>query len=723
MRHPYERLPGLRTIQVMLLVMAIAPACSAAVATFRGSIVPGPLLFGPAAAMAFLWWSAYPTARVLSPLQRRRTLLLELWGGLYGIVLSVLAWRMLPSDGAVARWLGANAWWVAALCVSAPIVAAAASTTIAVLRLLPISLLRVLVDRGTVAFYFATLTASRDLAEFAAWIVGYNLVLGLFELRPSNDWTPRRLDAQRFFDAAPVMRQRIVDQWLAEAVLRPVSRGKAPDMAFVYSLCAEIAPATMVQRDFAVAAVHRTPPRLGNDVMAWHDQALRLVESAEAEIPDPNERQRRQLSLARARCAYARGDIHFSQDLVDEAQEAFGEALTCWREHGLHNLCADITATLALGTVPSPMTTTPSPPEEILARLRSLIEEPTLTPLTRRWALLGAAVCHLMLGQQESAVDMHEQARGFASIWANQRRLNAERWAAGMIRQSRSTARQWDVIMASSWYIAAGIVRFAQASPGSTDALPLTPLATWAHDETRPMIRTAGQLWASGNYDAAATMVEEAADILERDRLPALVIHLLLQLGIAQRAVDPPRGYRNLRRALEMREALRDSLLSADLRLRFGGGSEDLYIELVQLLNEAEFFPSEFWPPQPARAAFDLIERARARSMLELLGEALDAPAEQPYAALVEVERGLLVELSDAEEVRDTARIRSVRTELDGIWQRMAAIGPEGAEYAQLRQGEPAAYNDIRRMLSVGGSGSGLALAGAAATPSGPADV
>ncbi|MET8453747.1 hypothetical protein [Streptomyces sp. NPDC005209] len=707
----------------MMLVMSLAPAGVAALATSRGSAVPAALAFGPAAAMAVLWWAGYPGAKVLSPLQRRRTLLLEWRGGLYGVFLAVLATRLLPGDGWLARWLAANSWWMAALCVAVPIVVTAASTDTVLLRLLPLGFLRVLVDRGTVAFFLATLTASHDLAEFAAWIVGYNAALELVELRPGGNWTPRRLDAQRFLDAAPLMRQRIIDAWLAEAVLRPVRRGRAPDVAFVYSLCAEVAPAIMAHRDPGVAAIHITPPRLVNDAMAWHDRALNLVKLAEDQIRDPNEQQRRQLSLARARCAHARADIYMTQGLVDEALEAIREATTRWHECGLHNLCADITATIAVGTVPSPLLTTPTPPDEILARLGPLVNEPALTPRMRRWTLLGAAICHMMLRQHESAVALHEEARALASAPAKRRRLNAERRAAGMIMLSASTVRRWDATMTIAWYAATGIVRFAQTNAESAEALPLTPLGTWTHNGTLPMIRTAGQLWASGNHDAAATMLEKAADALERDRLPAMAIQVLSQLGIAQRAVDPPHAYRNLRRALEIRETLRGSVLSADLRMRFGGGSEDLYIELVQLLHEAEFFPSASWPQWPAREAFELVERARARSMLELLGEALGPPAQGPYAALAETERELLAELFSAEEARDTTRIRSVRDELDGIWRQMAAIGTVGAEYAQLRRGEPAAYYDIRRMLGADATGSGHSRAATTATPSGPAHV
>ncbi|RSN05748.1 hypothetical protein DMB42_27835 [Nonomuraea sp. WAC 01424] len=695
--------------------MALTPT---AVAISRGTVfpapaIPAPVVFGSAAGMAILWWRAYATAKVLSPLQRRRTLLLEWRGGLWGIVLAVLTARLLPGLDPLAGWAAANAWWVAGLCVAAPLVITAVSVDVVPLRLVPTGFLRYLVDRGTFAFYLAMLTGSGDLAGFAAWIVGYNLLHELLLLRPDNDWTPRGLDAHRFFDAPPVMRQRIVDQWLDDAVRRPARRGKAPDLAFVYSLCSEVAPATAARQDAAVAAVHLTPPRLGNDPMAWHDRALRLVELAEAEIPSPGERQRRSLNLARARCASARGDIGMTRGFVDEALEGYEEATTRWRASGLHNVRAEFLAALALGAVPSPLATTPMPPEKILPRLLPLIEEPALVPLTRRWVLLGAAVCHLMLRQHDEAVVLHEKARALGSARRGRRRLTAERRAAGVIVSSRSADRRWDAVMAASWHSASGLLRFAQTIAAADEPLPVTNLSSWSHDGSRGLIRAAAELWVRGDHDTAGTRLEQAADALEADRLPAMAAQVLLQLGIAQRAVDPSRAYRNLRRAMEIREALRGGMLGADLRMLFGGGSEDLYVELVRLLNEAEFFPGGSWPPHPARTAFELVEQARARSMLELLGTALDPPAGPSYARLTAAEGELLAEWSRVEESGDTARMRSVRDRLGDVWRRLAEAGPEGAEYAQLRRGEPAGYDDIRRLLAAPG--------GEAATPPGPA--
>ncbi|MFF4191980.1 hypothetical protein [Nonomuraea sp. NPDC001831] len=688
--------------------MALSPT---ALAFSRGTPISAPVVFGAATGMAILWWRAHATARVLSPLQRRRTLLLEWRGGLAGILLAVLAARLLPGLDAIGRWSAANAWWVAALYVAAPTVVTAVAEAVP-LRVAPTSLLRLLADRGTFVFYLAMLTGSAELAEFAAWVVGYSLLSELL-IRPGDDWTPRGLDAHRFFDAPPVMRRRIIQQWLDDAVRRPARRDRPPDLAFVYSLCAQVSPAATGHPDAAVASVHVTPPRLGNDPAAWHDRALELVELAEAELPEPGERQRHRLNLARARCASARGDMSLTRGFMDEALAAYEEATARWRTSGLHNIRAEFLATLALGAIPSPLTTTPMPPEKLLPRLLPLVDEPALVPLTRRWVLLGASVCHLMLRQQDEAAALRERARVLGSALTGRRRLNAERRAAGMIVPSRSADRRWDALMTASWHLASGLIRFAQTAAHATDPLPVTDLSSWSHDASRSLIRSAAEMWVRGDHETAGATLERAADALEADRLPALAVQVLLQLGVAQRAVDPPRAYRNLRRALEIRETLRGGLLGADLRMLFGGGSEDLYIELVLLLGEAAFFPGEAWPPHPSRAAFELVERARARSMLELLGTALDPPDGLPYAPLTAAEGELLAELSQAEESGDTARTRSVRDRLGEVWRRLAEAGPEGAEYAQLRRGEPAGYDDIRRLLTAQG--------GKPLTPPGPA--
>lgn len=660
-----------------------------------------PAAFGAAAGMAILWWMAYAQARVLSPLQRRRTLLLEWRGGVYGIMLAVLTAWLLPGQAELAGWLAANAWWVAGLCVVTPIIITTAASTVVPLRLIPVGLLRYLVDRGTLAFYLAMLTASEDLAAFAAWIVGYNLLTELLALRPGHDWTPRMLDAHRYFDAPPVIRRRIVDQWLEEAVRRPARRGKEPDLSFVYSLCAQVSPALRAYQDAGLAAVHVAPPRVGNDPMAWHDRALHLVELAEAEIPEPGERQRRGLSLARARCAQVRGEIHHIRSgHLDEALECYEEVADRWRASGLHNVYAEFLSVLALGAMRSPLITTPVPPEKVLPRLLALLDEPALVPLTRRWVLLSAAVCHLTLRRHDEAVALREAARLLGSRLTGRRRLTAERRAAGLIAQARSDDRQWDAVMLTSWYGADGVLRLSRTTGDDADPVPVIDLSTWGHGRSAGKVRTAMQSWVGGEHETAGALLEETADALEADRLPGQAARVLIQLGMAQRAVDPPRAYRNLRRAMELRESLRGELLGADLRMLFGGGSEDLHIELVRLLHEADFFPGESWPAHPARVAFEIVERTRARSMLELLGTALEPPDAPAYAGPAAEERELLIELSQARESGDTARTRSVRARLDDVWRRMAAAGPEGAEYAQLRRGEPAGYDDIRRLLS-----------------------
>jgi hypothetical protein len=159
-----------------------------------------------------------------------------------------------------------------------------------------------------------------------------------------------------------------------------------------------------------------------------------------------------------------------------------------------------------------------------------------------------------------------------------------------------------------------------------------------------------------------------------------MAAQVLIQLGLVQRIVDPPRAYRNLRRALEIRESIRDDVLDADLRMRFGGAAEDLYVELVHLLDAAAFFPDPDWPEHPEVEMFQLVERARSRSMLELLGDAV--------APLLDEERRLAAPDD-----------RAARGELEDVWRRIAETGPAGAEYVQLRRGDPASFADIHRML------------------------
>ena len=92
---------------------------------------------------------------------------------------------------------------------------------------------------------------------------------------------------------------------------------------------------------------------------------------------------------------------------------------------------------------------------------------------------------------------------------------------------------------------------------------------------------------------------------------------------------------RELEGALALIESLRTQVLSPDLRASFFARSQDRYVSLVDVLMElARLHPDGGYD----RAAFEVSERARARTLVELLSE-----------ARIEVREGIAPELAEAE--------------------------------------------------------------------------
>jgi CHAT domain-containing protein/tetratricopeptide (TPR) repeat protein len=682
--------------------LAVAPAGLAAVLVWRGSPVPALLLVLPALAVVANWFLTIAATRVLTPPQRHVTLSLEALGALFGISLAVALAAGVRRDGPVIGWLAGNAWWLAALVVLVPVVTIPMSMPRG-LGWLP-TIVRACADKGTVGFYAAALAGSPGLAELAAFLTGYTLLYELWSWDTEGNQVIRQLDARRFLEASPALRNAVTEAWLDQAVRWPAARGRPPRLDFVYTLCAQVAPSAGGHHDVELDAIQRTRRRPGAGAMVWVDHAEALVERAATQLPAPSAAQRRRLDLARARCQYARGDVYLVQALSDEAAAAHRKALATWRGYGLLDLSADIASTMALDVVQSPFSTGSATPEDWLPVLAELLGEPAVTPAMRRWLYLAAADCHAVRGEREVALEQRDRARHLAGAPLRRRRLNRDRRQAGMLVMSRATARWWDAVMELSWLFATGQVRLPGGAGNGTPAI-LT--AGWHHDVAVALIKQSGRLWAAGQQKEATAVLERAAAALADDGMPGWAVQVLVQLGTALRDTDPGRAYQVLRRALELRESVRGSVLDDEARMRFGGGAEDLYTALVGLLAEAEFFPGPTWPDQPSRAAFELLEAARSRSMIELLGDRLPAPRGPAYTELVRAERTAARRLRELQpdggpglDVEALAEIRKERVELEGIWRRLAEAGPAGAEYAQLRQGRPLSFVELRELLA-----------------------
>jgi CHAT domain-containing protein len=159
---------------------------------------------------------------------------------------------------------------------------------------------------------------------------------------------------------------------------------------------------------------------------------------------------------------------------------------------------------------------------------------------------------------------------------------------------------------------------------------------------------------------------------------------------------DPGAAYRHVRLALRAREQIHERVLDPDDRIDVAGRTSDLYAIGVHLLVIAgdQELTGEDWPMQPYAEALMLVERARSRVFLQMLGEALPLPAEPSVRAFVAAERAAYQAFQEA----GPDRVRQARAHLEAAWDELADTDA-GAEYVALRRGDPVSYPEIQQVL------------------------
>jgi hypothetical protein len=203
----------------------------------------------------------------------------------------------------------------------------------------------------------------------------------------------------------------------------------------------------------------------------------------------------------------------------------------------------------------------------------------------------------------------------------------------------------------------------------------------------------------------------EAAALLKESNQTVNAFWVLVELGRAQYHSAPASAYRSLREALELHEVLRTQVLDSPMRMQAGGAIEGLFLSIIRLLVDTAAPPShtEHWPAEPRSAAFELVERSRSRSLLELLGTAVAPPAGSAPADLLqrEEEARRAVAESQAEVQQRGAsellllRLRATLHTLETVQNELAETTGPGEEYVGLRRGDPMAFDEVRRLLAV----------------------
>jgi CHAT domain-containing protein len=182
----------------------------------------------------------------------------------------------------------------------------------------------------------------------------------------------------------------------------------------------------------------------------------------------------------------------------------------------------------------------------------------------------------------------------------------------------------------------------------------------------------------------------------------------LYNLARAQRdAGNMTEARSQIERAIELAESLRTNVTSQDLRASYFATARqfyELHVDVLMQLDKRQ--PSAKYQT----AAFDVSERARARSFLELLKEASTNIRQGVDPALLERERNLeqaintkaerhtqlLANKATAEAQTAAAELNQLTTEYDQV---KARIKSESSRYAALTQPQPLSLKEIQNRL------------------------
>ncbi len=213
-------------------------------------------------------------------------------------------------------------------------------------------------------------------------------------------------------------------------------------------------------------------------------------------------------------------------------------------------------------------------------------------------------------------------------------------------------------------------------------------------------LNNVGGMYAEvGDWDAALSYYSEALELSRTVGNRTIEMLALRNVAFVYRWQDDiPQALANIEAAIAIVEQLRGRIASADLRTSYFATVQDYYqfqIELLMELHDRE--------PEAGhdRRAFDVSERTRARTLIELLAEAELDVTESVDPALIRLEKDLRQKLQaiDAERV---SQLQAV-TESSEVAEIVADADRESEKVlrdldslaAELRQTSPA-YADLQ---------------------------
>ena len=216
------------------------------------------------------------------------------------------------------------------------------------------------------------------------------------------------------------------------------------------------------------------------------------------------------------------------------------------------------------------------------------------------------------------------------------------------------------------------------------------------------LCRTLSEL---GDLQGARAHGLEAVSLAERSGVPKVRILSLYRMAELELAAgQPAAAAERIGKALELLESGRRSVRSNDLRASYVATVRDLYdLHVHALMARHTLEPAAGFDAQ----AFQAADRARARSLLELLAESRANVREGADPALIDRERSLRERLSAAGaralRARDPEAQQAATREIEGLTTELerteAEIRARTPRYAALTQPQPATVTEVQALL------------------------
>jgi hypothetical protein len=341
-------------------------------------------------------------------------------------------------------------------------------------------------------------------------------------------------------------------------------------------------------------------------------------------------------------------------------------------------------------------------PDDALRELEPVIADPSLSAIVVRHALNLASFLQFSRDNLSAARDLRVRARRIRVKRSDMRLVQRERTLdAPKIRRRTLEAgltkifgQQEDLVG-----ILLGQSDEVRALPSSVDFPP------------RALTLRGMTLVMDGRIEEARAALSQAADLAETQGYLTWDFQANYDLGFTYLEENPVLALHYVRRALRVADGIRERVLAPDQRMNVAGQYEKAFARAVQLLLFEQQVTAKDWPERPIAAAFELVERARSRVFLEILGEAVQLAPPPDSDPLLAQERETLVRIRQEHDTLDTlslehrylalSRLRDLRGALDAVWREVERNNPAGAEYAALRRGTPLDFDEIRTLLTL----------------------